>query len=86
VPPGGSWHEHPYPSRSRQRFEALTSGAHDNFALFSCYIDGAPGVAIVAVTPPAQADDDYRITPLFVSVTDGMILTDHDGIEPGGAP
>ncbi len=67
-------------------FEALTSGAHDNFALFSCYIDGAPGVAIVAVTPPAQADDDYRITPLFVSVTDGMILTDHDGIEPGGAP
>ena len=66
--------------------EALTSGAHGNFARVSCYSDGARGVAIVAVTPPAQAGADYRITPLFVSVTDGMVLTDHDGTEPGGAP
>ena len=29
-------------------FEALTSGEYDNFALFSCVIDGAPGAAIVA--------------------------------------
>lgn len=30
-------------------------------------------------------DDDYQITPLFVSVTDDMLLTDHDGIPAGGA-
>ena len=33
-------------------FEALTSGEHDSFALFSCSLDGEPAVAIVAVTPP----------------------------------
>ncbi len=27
-------------------FEALTSGEHDNFALFSFFLDGAPVVAI----------------------------------------
>lgn len=60
-------------------FEALTSGEHDNFALFSCFLDGAPAVAIVAVTPPEYDADEYQITPLFVGVTEGMALTDHDG-------
>ncbi|MBO6854995.1 MAG: hypothetical protein JJ872_14710 [Marivivens sp.] len=60
-------------------FEALTSGEHDNFALFSCFLDGVPAVAIVAVTPPDCDEDEYQITPLFVGVTEGMILTDHDG-------
>lgn len=59
--------------------EALTSGAHDNLALFSCFLDGAPAVAIVAVTPPENTDTEYRITPLFISVTEQMVLTDHDG-------
>ena len=27
-------------------FEALTSGEHDNFALFSYFLDGKPAVAI----------------------------------------
>lgn len=27
-------------------FEALTSGEHDNFALFSCYLGAEPAVAI----------------------------------------
>ena len=60
-------------------FEALTSGEHDNFALFSCFLDGEPAVAIVAVTPPEIEDGEYQITPLFVGVTEGMVLTDHDG-------
>lgn len=61
-------------------FEALTSGEHDNFALFSCFLDGEPAVAIVAVTPPEiDEDGDYQITPLFVGVNEGMVLTDHDG-------
>ena len=60
-------------------FEALTSGEHDNFALFSCFLGGVPAAAIVAVGPRACNGDDYQITPLFVSVTDAMVLTDHDG-------
>lgn len=60
-------------------FEALTSGKHDNFALFSCFLYGEPAVAIVAVTPPECDEDEYQITPLFVGVTEGMVLTDHDG-------
>lgn len=60
-------------------FEALTSGEHDNFALFSCFLDGAPAVAIVAVTPPENGEDEYQISPLFVSVTESMVLTDHNG-------
>lgn len=33
-------------------FAALTSGQHDKFALFSCFLDGEPAVAIVIVKPP----------------------------------
>ena len=60
-------------------FEALTSGEHDNFALFSCFLDGEPAVAIVVVTPPEIEGGECQITPLFVDVTEGMVLTDHDG-------
>ncbi|MEP4194266.1 MAG: hypothetical protein ABJL99_01375 [Aliishimia sp.] len=60
-------------------FEALTSGDHDNFALFSCFLDGEPAVAIVAVTPPENACGEYQITPLFVGVTESIVLTDHEG-------
>jgi len=66
-------------------FEALTSGDYRNFALFSCLVNGAPASAIVAITPPADAQDDYIITPLFVSVTPDMALADHDGAPAGGA-
>ena len=60
-------------------FEALTSGEHDNFALFSCFLDGEPAVAIVAVMPPRSDEDEYQITPLFVGITENMVLTDHEG-------
>ena len=36
-------------TKHRHAVEALTSGDHDNFALFSYFIDGSPGAAIVAV-------------------------------------
>lgn len=60
----------------RDAFEALRDGAFDNFALFSCFVDGKPAAAIVAIN---QDGEEYNITPLFVSVTDTMALTDHDG-------
>ena len=60
-------------------FEALTSGQYANFALFSCFVNGAPASAIVAVTQPADDDGEVVITPLFVSVTETMVVTDHDG-------
>jgi hypothetical protein len=61
-------------------FEALTSGDIRNFALFSCFVNGTPATAIVAVTPPTEETGEYLITPLFVSVTADMALTDHQGV------
>jgi len=63
----------------RAVFEALTSGEAANFALFSCFMNGEPAVAIVTVNEDGPG---YTVTPLFVSVTEGMKLSDHDGIEP----
>lgn len=69
----------------RHAFQALTSGRYDNFALFSCRVDGSPATAIVTVNecPPAEegGGPEYQVTPIFVSITDGMVLTDHDGRE-----
>ena len=39
-------------------FEALTSGDYRNFALFSCFVNGEPAAAIVAVNPDG---DGYAI-------------------------
>ena len=33
----------------RHAFQAMLSGEYDNFALFSCFVNGAPAAAIVAV-------------------------------------
>ena len=60
----------------RAAFEALSSGGFDNFALFSCFVNGEPAAAIVAVN---RDGEEYVITPLFVSVTASLQLTDHDG-------
>jgi hypothetical protein len=64
----------------QRAFDALTSGGFQNFALVSCFADGAPAAAICAVN---EAGGEYVINPLFVSVTDTMRLTDHDGREAG---
>ncbi len=67
----------------RRAFEALTGGEAGSFCLFSCFVSGEPAAAIAAVSrcPPQQegGEPDYLITPLFVSVTPGMTLVDHDG-------
>ena len=69
----------------RRAFQALTSGTHENFALFSCFVAGTPAAAIVAVNPCPTREDggepEYVISPLFISVTLDMKLTDHDGRE-----
>ena len=67
----------------RATFEALTSGDFTNFALFSCFVNGEPAAAIVAVN---RDGDSYAITPLFVSITPSITLTDHDGQPASGAP
>jgi hypothetical protein len=63
----------------RTAFDALTSGQFSNFALFSCFVDGQPAAAICAVN---EQGGEYRIQPLFVSVTEAMRLADHDGQSP----
>jgi hypothetical protein len=67
----------------RAAFEALVSGDYRNFALFSCFVNGEPAAAIVAVN---KEGDNYTITPLFVSVTPSLTLTDHDGQPASEAP
>jgi hypothetical protein len=64
----------------KRAFQALVSGEFDNFALFSCFVNGRPAAAIVAVE---RDGDAVTISPLFVSITDDMAITDHDGREPG---
>ena len=67
-------------------FEALTSGKFDNLALFSCFVNGTPTSAIVAIKSPLSEGDDYEVTPLFVFVTDDMVLTDHDAVSCNPTP
>jgi hypothetical protein len=64
----------------QKAFEALTSGEYRNFALFSCFVNGEPASTIVAINK--LIGDEYQIAPLFVSVTPGMKLMDHDGNNP----
>lgn len=59
-----------------EEFEALCSGKYDNFALFSCFLDGEPTVAVVTVN---KDNEQFEIQPLFVRVTPKMKLTNHDG-------
>ena len=67
----------------RRAFEALTSGEAGNFCLFSCFVSGQPATAIAAVTacPPREegGEPEYVISPLFISIPEDMVLTDHDG-------
>ena len=73
----------------KRAFATLKSGDAANFCLFSCLVNGEPAAVVSAVTPlPSDTGDanrSYRVHPLFVSVTPGMRLTDHDGREPSRA-
>jgi len=44
----------------RDAFDALTSGRFDNFALFSCFANGEPAVAIVAVNHEGESSRSRR--------------------------
>ena len=64
-------------------FNTLTGSEAGNFFLFSCFLSGQPAAAIAAVTvcPPTEegGELEYVISPLPISITDDMVLTDHDG-------
>lgn len=47
-----------------------------NIALYSCFVNGKPAVAIVSVN---GSGENVRITPLYVSITDDMVITNHEG-------
>jgi hypothetical protein len=53
-------------SEHRAVFQALTSGAYANFALFSYFVNGQPGA-------------EYTISPQFAAVTLAMVPTNLDG-------
>ena len=59
--------------------ESVRAG-EQNVALFSCFVNGEPAAAIVMIE--RCADGTFAIEPLFVSVTPGMVIVDHDGLEP----
>jgi hypothetical protein len=66
--------------KHKKVFEALVGGGHKKFALFSCFVNGEPTAAIVII----EANESIvNIEPLFVAVTEGMKLMDHDGVPPG---
>lgn len=63
----------------QQQFEALRDQKFSNFALFSCFVNGQPSSAIVSINENGGV---YDIRPLFVAVTEDMVLTDHEGQQP----
>jgi hypothetical protein len=65
---------------NREAFDALVSGEHKNFRLFSCFVNGEPASAICAIDDEQGNDsDECNVVPLCVSITDDMIITDHEG-------
>jgi len=70
-------------------FQAVRSQLYDNITLWSCRINGEPGVAIVMVDQVGE--QKLAIMPLFVAITEGMDLAfdDEDSAsesEEGGGP
>jgi hypothetical protein len=63
----------------KRHFKALMSGEYNNFALFSCFVNGEPSVAIVVIEGEGE---ESKIHPIFVAVTKGMRLEDHEGTRP----
>lgn len=66
--------------QDKEMFDAIRNSCYENFALFSCFMNGEATCAIVALDK--MPDGEVHISPMFVRVTPGMKLTDHDGIEP----
>jgi hypothetical protein len=62
----------------REAFDALVSDEYDNFCLVSCFVDGKP-TAVICAYEEMDDEEIRNLTPLFVAVTDDMVITDHDG-------
>jgi hypothetical protein len=54
-------------------FHAITSQLYDNVSLWSCRINGDPGVAIVIVDDAGEGK--IAVMPLFVAITEHMELS-----------
>lgn len=68
-------------------YQAVTSRLYDNITLWSCCINGEPGVAIVMVDQ--VGDGSLAVMPLFVAVTPGMKIDfegEATGSSGGGGP
>jgi hypothetical protein len=63
-------------------FQAITSRLYDNITLWSCRINGEPGVAIVMVDEPTE--DTLAVMPLFVAITPGMNISFAGARRSGG--
>jgi hypothetical protein len=63
-------------------FQAITSRLYDNITLWSCRINGEPGVAIVMVDEPVP--NKLAVMPLFVAITPGMEIAFEGAREAGG--
>jgi hypothetical protein len=71
----------------RDAFDALVSGEYENFCLFSCFVNGQPASAICALDEEQGGEsDECLMVRLFVSITDDMIITDHEGKVARGDP
>ena len=62
-------------------FQAVTSRLYDNITLWSCHINGEPGVAIVMVDQPTK--NAFAVMPLFVAITPGMEIAFEGAREVG---
>ena len=67
----------------QELFNALVSGNYNNFALFSCFCNGKPAVAIVCITEDdSDSETPIHIHPQWVKYDpEVMTLTDHEGTE-----
>ncbi len=63
-------------------FQAIRSQLYDNVTLWSCRINGEPGVAIVMVDMVGHGK--LAVMPLFVAITDSMELS-FDGAGVGAS-
>jgi hypothetical protein len=71
-----------YHARPWRAFQAVTSRLYDNITLWSCRINGEPGVAIVMVDQ--SAENTLAVMPLFVAVTASMRIEFEGDCETDG--
>jgi hypothetical protein len=67
--------EHKEAFRALWDKDDLTYG---HICLFSCFVNGEPTSAICVVNH-VEETGEYEVHPLFVAVTKGMTLTNHEG-------